>query len=80
MILDGADPTRVLQRSAVPLLSPVQGWELGAPPFECNVGSVVFLEAAVRVESDAGDLFDVYFGGSDAVVGTARVRVTAASA
>lgn len=35
--------------------------------------NVTFLEAATRVAGAPGDVFDVYFGGSDAVVGTARV-------
>jgi hypothetical protein len=34
----------------------------------------VFLEAVTRAASGA-DVFDVYFGGSDAVVGTARISV-----
>ena len=35
---------------------------------------VVFLEAAAPVAGEP-DTFDVWFGGSDAVVGTARVKV-----
>lgn len=120
VILDGNDPTQILQRADAPMLSPTFGWEFGTKPFECNVHNVsrpaierceaatrslfqphtfsllaclpsmltqlsqtyinpksslqvTFLEAAVRV---AADTFDVYFGGSDAVVGTARIRVT----
>jgi predicted GH43/DUF377 family glycosyl hydrolase len=37
VILDGADPTVIKQRSEVPLLSPIFGWERGVAPFECNV-------------------------------------------
>ena len=77
VILDGADPTRILQRSEEALLSPVTDWELGNAPAACNVPNVVFLEAVTRAPGqDGGDTFDVYFGGSDAVVGTARVQVT----
>lgn len=38
--------------------------------------NVVFLEAARRVPGAAGDVFDVWFGGSDAVISTARIQVT----
>jgi len=73
-ILSGADPTVILQRAAAPLLSPTRDWERGAAPAECNVACVVFLEAAAPVDGQP-DVFDVWFGGSDAVVGTARVSV-----
>lgn len=75
VILDGADLGSYVQRSSEPLLSPVYDWEIGAAPAECNVGCVVFLEAARAVPGEV-DTFDVFFGGSDAVIGTARVRVT----
>jgi predicted GH43/DUF377 family glycosyl hydrolase len=75
VILNGTDPTQILQRSAVPLLSPVFGWEQGVAPFLCNVHDVVFLEAA-RAVLGQPDTFDVFFGGSDTVVGTARIKVT----
>ena len=76
-ILDGTDPSRILQRATRPLLSPVLGWQQGTAPYECNVGAVVFLEAAAPVPGQP-DVFDVWFGGSDAVVGTARIVVTRA--
>lgn len=117
VILSGADPSVILQRSEVPLLSPTRDWELGDAPAECNVQCVVFLEAAAPVDGSP-NLFDVsqqaaprarcraqtsamgcslraraysraifhpsapppppmqvWFGGSDAVVGTARLQV-----
>lgn len=77
VILNGTDPTHILQRSDAPLLTPSYGWEKGIAPFQCNVHDVTFLEAAARVEGVAGDVFDVWFGGADAVVGTARVSVVA---
>lgn len=73
-IIDGADPSVVVERAATPLLSPTHDWELGDAPAECNVGCVVFLEAVAPVDGLV-DTFDVWFGGSDAVVGTARVHV-----
>ena len=48
---------------------------MGVAPAECNVQCVVFLEAAAPVEG-MPDQFDVWFGGSDAVIGTARIQVT----
>lgn len=74
MILNGTDPTQILQRSTEPLLTPSFGWEQGVAPFECNVHRVVFLEAAAPVEGMV-DTFDVWYGGADAVVGTARIAV-----
>jgi predicted GH43/DUF377 family glycosyl hydrolase len=79
VILNGSDPTQILQRSELPLLSPTRDWELGAAPAACNVPNVVFLEAVTRAPGQSGDVFDVYFGGSDAVVGTARVAVARSS-
>lgn len=75
VILNGSDPTTYIQRSEVPLLSPTRDWEQGMAPAECNVKNVVFLEAAAPVPGQV-DVFDVYFGGSDAVVGMARIAVT----
>lgn len=46
---------------------------LPAPCRRC-APQVTFLEAAAPVRG-VPDAFDVYFGGSDAVVGTARVQV-----
>eukprot|EP01012_Entosiphon_sulcatum_P036209 TRINITY_DN460_c0_g1_i1.p1 TRINITY_DN460_c0_g1~~TRINITY_DN460_c0_g1_i1.p1 ORF type:complete len:339 (-),score=54.16 TRINITY_DN460_c0_g1_i1:21-1037(-) len=71
-ILDGNDPTKVLARATEPLLSPDLAWERGVSPWTCNVANVVFLEAAAEVGKDT---FRVYFGGSDAVIGTAVITV-----
>lgn len=78
VILSGADPSVILERSAAPLLSPIFDWQLGVAPAECNVPCVVFLEAVAPV-AGMTDTFDVWFGGSDAVVGTARIAVTIAA-
>lgn len=37
VILNGTDPTQILQRAVLPLLTPIFGWELGTAPYECNV-------------------------------------------
>lgn len=46
----------------------------GRPPAHCNQPNVAFIEAAHHGEQP--DEFHVYFGGADAVVGAAIVRVT----
>jgi len=72
VILDKNDPTKIVQRAAVPLLTPTLAWETGVAPFTCNVGNVIFLEAAYPL---GGDQFMVFYGGADAVVGSAVVTV-----
>ena len=42
-------------------------------PYTCNVARVVFVEAAKQVGVDE---FQIFFGGSDAVVGQATIKVT----
>lgn len=43
-ILNGTNPSQVLQRSKVPLLTPTLNWELGTPPAKVCVPNVVFAE------------------------------------
>jgi hypothetical protein len=50
---------------------------MSAPHAQCNVHDVVFLEA-MRPLPGSVDTFEVYFGGSDAAIGSALVRVSAA--
>eukprot|EP01051_Picozoa_sp_SAG22_P000983 SAG22_NODE_33_length_27588_cov_104.174652_14_plen_132_part_00 len=52
-----------------------------AAPVVCNTAEVAFLEAAHAIAGGGpgADLFRVYFGGADAVVGTAVVRIKRAS-
>jgi predicted GH43/DUF377 family glycosyl hydrolase len=79
VILDGQDPRIIKQRSERPLLTPAFTWELGTEPYTCNVPNVIFLEAAARID-DQTDTFQVYFGGADAVIGSAIVQVVVAGA
>ena len=72
VILDGSDPTVVLSRSDVPLLSPEYPFEKGLAPYGCNAPNVIFLEGARAL---GGDKFAVYFGGADATGGTAVIEV-----
>lgn len=72
-ILDGTDPTKILQRSIEPLLSPHMGWEIGEPPFLGLVPNVVFLEGWLPLGTDT---FLAFYGGADSVIGAGIVRVT----
>lgn len=74
-ILDGKDPTVVKARSSEPLLGPEQAWEKGDAPYACNAPNVVFVEAAHAL---GNDYFRVFFGGADATVGSAVLKVTLA--
>lgn len=75
VILSGDDPTVIVQRASEPLWSPADAdWMTGDAPSWCNVPNVAFVEAAHPVAEP--DTFRVYFGGADAVVGTAVVKVT----
>jgi predicted GH43/DUF377 family glycosyl hydrolase len=77
VILDKDDPSVILQRSEDPLMGPEYAWDKGDAPYTCNVPNVVFLEAARTVELKEGrDVFEVYFGGADAVIGSATIEVT----
>lgn len=75
LILSGKNPDVVLARSSEPLMSPEFAWELGVAPYTCNAPNVVFLEAASPIPGEK-DTFQVYYGGADATIGTARVSVT----
>lgn len=72
VILSGRNPTKILQRSDAPLLSPTYAYEQGVSPYPCNVPNVVFLEAAKPIGNDT---FEVYFGAADNSIGKATVKV-----
>jgi len=73
VVLDRHDPSRIISRAPQPLWSSSKApWMLGVAPYTCNVANVSFLEAAHPIPGLV-DTFRVYFGGSDAVVGTAVV-------
>eukprot|EP01084_Bolivina_argentea_P011627 21729_1 len=76
LILDGKDPTNVIARSEKPLIDITFPWEKGTPPNLSNVKNVVFLQGATYMNGNEKDIFRVYFGGADCVVGTAIVQVT----
>jgi predicted GH43/DUF377 family glycosyl hydrolase len=73
VILDGANPSIIKQRSEVPILSPMYNSEFGTTPYTCNVPNVIFLEAAREIGVDT---YEVYFGAADAAIGSAIIQVT----
>jgi predicted GH43/DUF377 family glycosyl hydrolase len=79
-VLSGKDPSVVLARASVPPLPNTLPWEAGArPTWPCNRLHVSNLGGGHPVDGPnqmgGDDLFRVYFGGADAVVGSALVSV-----
>ena len=75
VVLSGDVPSKILARATEPLWSAQKAsWMTGQPPSHCNVPNVAFLEAAHPVAGQP-DTFRVFFGGADAVIGTAVVKV-----
>jgi predicted GH43/DUF377 family glycosyl hydrolase len=62
ILMDGNDPTKVLDRSEKPFLAVTQDWEE-----EGYVDNVVFAEGLVKL----GDQWLLYYGGGDRVIGLA---------
>ena len=77
VVLDGANLTHILARAPEPLWSPQrESWMAGDGSEQCNVADVAFLEAAHPLgPGNNGTAFRVYFGGADAVIGSAVVEV-----
>ena len=75
VVLAGDDLSRIVARAQAPLWGPQRApYMTGAKPALCNVPNVAFVEAAHP--TDQPDVFRLYFGGADAVVGSAVVRMT----
>ena len=75
VVLDGSLPSTIVQRADEPFLFPTLSWEQGVSPYTCNAPRVVFVEAALPCSALGTDVFRLYFGGADAVVGTALIQV-----
>ena len=89
LILDGKDPTRVLQRSSLeePLLVPTLEWEIGNTTMGDQTPNAVFMDGALfRWEGEGEDVsversgsekeeFVAFYGGSDTAVGSMIVSV-----
>jgi predicted GH43/DUF377 family glycosyl hydrolase len=80
VVLNGSSPSQILARAPEPLWRPSkEPWMTGHPstaalPVACNTPEVAFVEAAHPV-AGATDSFRLFFGGADAVVGTAVVHI-----
>lgn len=73
LILDKDDPTKILQRSDEPILSPVLSWETGLNPSGLAlVPNVVFCEGWSSVGPNK---FNLYYGGADSVIGAAALQM-----
>ena len=70
LILDGKDPSKILQRAEVPLLTPELSWEVAATADLGLTPRVVFLEAAKPLGKNR---YLVFYGGADTVIGSAIV-------
>lgn len=70
LLLDAADPSRVIARTAEPLLSPETPEET-----EGTVANVIFPTAIERI----GDTHVVFYGMADSMIGVAALRRAAAS-
>lgn len=73
VIIDKNDPTKIIQRSEVPILSPETMWERGRFPEPTLVPNVVFIEGIKPLNNDT---FLIFYGCSDASLGVALVEVT----
>jgi len=74
VILNGTDPTEILERCEEPILSPELPWEVGSGE-KSLTPNVVFLEGWVRTE-EASDSFFLFYGAADTVVGLASLTVS----
>uniref|UniRef100_A0A6B2L8N7 Glycosyl hydrolase family 32 N-terminal domain-containing protein n=1 Tax=Arcella intermedia TaxID=1963864 RepID=A0A6B2L8N7_9EUKA len=75
VILDKDDPTKILQRSDEPILSPELGWEKGDAPYLGLTPNVVFLEGWIPLPSQ-NNTFLAFYGGADSVMGAGIITVT----
>jgi len=76
VILDKDDPTKVIQRSEEPLLSPTLPWEIGDSPELDLTPNVVFIEGwAIDFYKTANHYVAVY-GAADSVTGLGTIDVT----
>jgi predicted GH43/DUF377 family glycosyl hydrolase len=73
-ILDGKDPTHIIQRCEEPILSPTLPWEIGTKPYLGLTPYVVFVEG-MRRHGNAPNSFVIYYGAADSVIGAAVVDV-----
>lgn len=92
LILDQDDPTRILQRSDEPILTPQMDWEigkelscldlntflfpLGSSPNLDNTPNTVFLNGWQPDPLGRADTFVAYYGAADSVCGSILIQAT----
>jgi predicted GH43/DUF377 family glycosyl hydrolase len=76
-VLNGSDPSQILQRSEEPLLSPELPWEIGNDSASLTP-NVVFVEGALAwPQPGAPDTFLFVYGAADSRVGVGSITVSA---
>jgi len=75
LILDGKDPTKILERSETPIYSPELAWEVGVGPYLGLTPNVVFVEGWERYKNQ-NNTFVAYYGAADSVMGAFKISVT----
>jgi len=74
VVLNGSNPTQILQRCQEPLLSPVLDWEIGIEPWLGLTPNVVFVEGWTF--GPKPDTFIIFYGAADSAIGMAEVIVS----
>jgi len=74
IILDKANPAKIIQRSIEHILIPTYPYEIGTAPYQGERNNVIFLCSATPTANK--DEFRLFFGAADGHVGTAVVKVT----
>eukprot|EP01006_Ploeotia_vitrea_P044893 TRINITY_DN66882_c4_g11_i1.p1 TRINITY_DN66882_c4_g11~~TRINITY_DN66882_c4_g11_i1.p1 ORF type:complete len:339 (+),score=17.60 TRINITY_DN66882_c4_g11_i1:25-1017(+) len=74
IVLDGKDPTKIVQRSAEHVLVPTMDYEIGDGPYPVQRHRTIF--ATSLLPTGTKDEFRVWYGAADANVATALLKVT----
>eukprot|EP00047_Mylnosiga_fluctuans_P007718 m.255140 g.255140 ORF g.255140 m.255140 type:complete len:342 (+) comp19314_c0_seq1:15-1040(+) len=80
IVIDGKDPSRILQRSATHLFVPTMDYEIGNGIYPVQRNRTIFTTAVVPLGGRAdngGQVFRVWYGAADANVASAIIVVTA---
>ena len=82
LLLDPTNPTSVLYRTDVPIMSPELGWEQGTAPFLGLTPNVVFVEGARMDDAPpagskgaAADRIVFWYGAADSCVGMGSITI-----
>jgi predicted GH43/DUF377 family glycosyl hydrolase len=75
VILSGANPSVILQRSTEHLFVPTMDYEIGNGIWPVNRNRTIFVTSVVPVAGQT-DVFRVWYGAADANVATAIIKVT----